>query len=46
MDTVSDRELLARVGFEKPVPADYVRDYAPLEKFNLERFVVDGDGVK
>lgn len=42
MGAGSDRELLAGVGFEKPVRADYARDYAPLEKYNLERLMVDG----
>ena len=42
MGAGSDRELLAGVGFEKPVRADYARDHAPLEKYNLERLMVDG----
>lgn len=39
----SDKEgkvLLAQVGLEGAVTADYARDYAPLEKLGLEHYVV------
>lgn len=31
------RKLLQRVGLDTPIPADYARDYAPLEKLKLDR---------
>ncbi len=33
-------KMLMRVGLEGVVPADYARDYAPLEKLGLEHYVV------
>lgn len=41
-----DRALLAEVGFEAPVAADYTRDYAPLAKLGLERYLLEGDGSR
>lgn len=35
-----DRRLLAAIAIEHPVPADYGRDYAPLESYNLDRLVM------
>lgn len=34
------KKLLAATELENAVPADYQRDYGPLEKLNLERYVV------
>jgi len=34
------KALLDRVQMPNPVPADYARDYKPLEKLNLEKYVV------
>jgi phosphonate transport system substrate-binding protein len=36
------RPLLEAVQMPQPIAADYIRDYAPLEALNLERFVVLG----
>jgi phosphonate transport system substrate-binding protein len=36
----SMKALLDRVQMPNPVPADYARDYKPLEKLNLEKYVV------
>jgi len=36
----SMKDLLDRVQMPNPVPADYARDYKPLEKLNLEKYVV------
>jgi hypothetical protein len=33
-------EVCPRVQMPNPVPADYARDYKPLEKLNLEKYVV------
>ena len=38
---VKNRHLLEAVQISKPVPADYDRDYLPLEKLHLEEFVSD-----
>jgi len=46
MGAGSDRSLLAEVGFESPVRADYGRDYAPLEKLNLERLLDNNEGAR
>lgn len=35
--------LLAAVQLPRPVAADYARDYAPLEKLKLERYVVNSE---
>ena len=35
--------LLAAVQLPRPVAADYARDYRPLEKLNLERYVVSSE---
>jgi len=35
-----DRKLLAAIGIEHPIAADYQRDYAPLEKYDLDRLVM------
>jgi phosphonate transport system substrate-binding protein len=32
--------LLKPVSLSHPVPADYARDYQPLERYQLERYVV------
>jgi phosphonate transport system substrate-binding protein len=34
------KALLDKVQMPNPVPADYARDYKPLEKLNLEKYVV------
>ncbi len=36
----SMKALLDRVQMPNPVPADYARDYKPLEKLNIEKYVV------
>jgi len=46
MGAGSDRSLLADVGFEAPIRADYARDYAPLEKLNLERLLDSNEGAR
>ncbi len=33
--------LLKRVQMPDPIPADYARDYQPLEKYQLERYAVN-----
>ena len=40
--TVRGRELLKAAELNRPVRADYDRDYAPLETLGLERFAVRG----
>jgi phosphonate transport system substrate-binding protein len=35
--------LLAAVQLSSPVVADYARDYQPLERLKLERYVVSGE---
>ena len=39
-ETAEGRQWLATVELTAPVAADYRRDYAPLEKLNLDRHVV------
>jgi len=39
-DAEKDRKFLAAIGIEHPVVADYRRDYAPLEKYDLDRLVM------
>ncbi len=39
-DTEAGQRLLDGIQIPKPVSADYAKDYAPLEKLKLERFVV------
>ena len=36
----TDAVLLARIGIREPMAADYARDYAPLERLGLQRFVI------
>ncbi len=36
------RTLLRAVRIERPVPAVYERDYAPLERLGLERYIIKG----
>lgn len=36
------RALLRAVRIERPVPAVYERDYAPLERLGLERYIIKG----
>jgi len=36
-------EMLNKIQIPKPVRADYNRDYKPLEKLNLEKYVVRGE---
>ncbi|MGE0312916.1 MAG: phosphate/phosphite/phosphonate ABC transporter substrate-binding protein [Lautropia sp.] len=38
----ADAALLAAVRLNRVVPADYARDYAPLEAYHLDRYVVKG----
>jgi len=38
-----NRHLLKAVQITKPVPADYERDYLPLEKLHLEKFASDSE---
>jgi phosphonate transport system substrate-binding protein len=38
----NSQRLLKAVGIPRPVRADYTRDYEPLERLNLEKYVVKG----
>jgi phosphonate transport system substrate-binding protein len=35
-----DQKLLRRVGLDDAIPADYARDYGPLEKLKLDRHIL------
>ncbi len=35
------RELMSDIPWVNPVPADYARDYQPLERFGLDKYVVN-----
>ncbi len=41
-ETDAGQRLLDGIQMPKPVSADYARDYAPLDKLKLDRFVVSG----
>lgn len=41
--TEAGQKLLDGIQIPRPVLADYARDYAPLERLQLERFVVNSD---
>lgn len=41
--TPAGQKLLDDIQIPKPVPADYARDYAPLEQLQLDKFVVPSD---
>lgn len=38
--TAKEQPLLDRIGIREPMAADYARDYAPLERLGLQRFVI------